>query len=507
MKKSKILAWVLMIALGASTIAYADIPHIEGGVYGDLTPKAGVYQYEEVSWLSGEPIVLTGTVTIPTSIPTTDKYKLTYSYELENTEKSAVLSRKITYDVEKLKNEAVNQTTYKMTVSKLDEQILVGGAVYNIGNYVITKSILEDNTPAVDFYSGSIYTKRLYYRGGTTAKNSTGKVTVESSSDTLVGYKHRWGSSETQIINETISAELKSATTGTTATEKWKGTAQIKMSVMEKDRFDYVKTETQTISFKGNYTQVRTRENVLQYNYDMPTVSGTLLNDKLRAKGQKSIKKTAVIDTKPLIAPKLRDISGYWAEKPILLTTSLELFSPESNYFYPNAKVTRKDFFVALTRVLDDVKPLTKAELIKRSRGTGVTPPFPDIEPGDPYIVFYEYVKTNNLAIGENEDFQPDRPLTRADMIHGVINALGIGDMAPQPPYKTVFKDDASIPSFAKDSIYMANEIGLISPYADGTIKATQQVTRAEAAAMLSKLLDHIRVTITEDYRDKLINR
>ncbi len=508
MKKSKILAWALMIVLGATTIAYADIPHIEGGVYGDLTPKAGVYEYSEVSWLSGEPILLTGTVTVPTTVPTTDKYKMTYSYELENTEENASLSRKITYDIEKLNNSAVNQTTYKMTVSKLDEQIVLNGVAYNIGNYVISKSILEDNTPAVGFYSGSIYTKRLYYRAGTTAKTSTGKVTVESSSETLVGYDHRWGNSETQIINETVSAELKSASSSTTSTtEKWKGTAQIKMSSVEKERFDYTKTETQTISFKGNYTQVRTRENVLQYNYDMPTISGTTINDKLRAKGQKSLKKTAVISAKPLIAPKLRDVSGYWAENQILLTTSLELFSPESNYFYPNAKVTRRDFFIALARVLEDIKPLTNAELIKRSRGNGITPPFTDIEPNDPYINFYEYIKENNLAIGENADFQPDRPLTRADMINGVINALGIEDMAPQPPYKTVFKDDSSIPSFAKDSIYMANEIGLISAYADGTIKPKQQVTRAEAAAMLNKLLDHIRVTITEDYRDKLINR
>lgn len=509
MKKTKILAWALMIVIGATTMAYGDIPQIEGGVYGDLTPKAGVYEYQEVSWLSGEPILMTGTVTVPTTIPTTDKYKVSYTYELENTDESATLSRKITYDVEKLTNEAVGQTTYKMTVNKLDEEVVLGGVTYTIGNYVISKSILEDNTPAVDFYSGSLYTKRLYYRGGTTAKTSTGKVTVESSTDTLVGYKHRWGNSETQIINENISAELKSSTSGSTTstTENWKGTAQIKMSSVEKERFDYVKTETQTISFKGNYTQVRTRENVLQYNYDMPTVGTTAIDNKVRSKGSKSIKKTAVMSTKPLIAPKLRDITGLWAEKQILLTTSLELFSPESNYFYPNAKVTRKDFFVALTRVLDDIKPLTKAELIKRTRGTGTTPPFPDIELGDPYIVFYEYLKDNGLAIGENEDFQPARPLTRADMIHGVINALGIADMAPQPPYKTVFKDDASIPSFAKDSIYMANEIGIISAYSDGTIKPTQQVTRAEAAAMLVKLLDHIRVTITEDYRDKLINR
>ena len=73
--------------------------------------------------------------------------------------------------------------------------------------------MLEDNTPAVDFYSGSIYAKRVYYKNGTVRANA-GKVTVESDTETLVGYKHRWGNSETQIIKENITGEVKKTGTG-----------------------------------------------------------------------------------------------------------------------------------------------------------------------------------------------------------------------------------------------------------------------------------------------------
>lgn len=504
----KILALALVLALGASTLAFADIPHIEGGVSGDVTLKAGVFQYDEVAWISGEPVLMTGTVTIP-AVPTTDKYKINYTYELENTAKQATLSRKITYDVQKLKNASVNQTTYKMTVSKLDETYVYGGDTYTIGSYTISKSVLEDNTPAVNFYSGSVYTKRIFYRNGD-AKTNTGKVTVETNTDTLVGYDHRWGSSETQIINEVLTGELQKAGSGTgatTTTEVWKGSNQVKMSVVEKERFDYVRTDPQTISFKGNYIEIKQQENLLQYTYDMPTVSGTSINDKVRNKGEKNIKRSAVLESKPLITPKLRDTTGHWAEKQILLTTSLELFEAKSNFFAPDSKITRKDFFRGLTRVVADIQPLTKEDIIKRSRGAGTPSPFPDIDPSDPNISFYEFVKDNRMIVGENEDFLPDRPLTRAEMLTAIINTLGIAEMAPQPPYKTTFKDDASIPFWAKDAIYMANEIGLATGYADGTIKPNQYVTRAEAAAMFNKLIDHIRETITEDYRDKLINR
>ena len=119
---------------------------------------------------------------------------------------------------------------------------------------------------------------------------------------------------------------------------------RLKMSVVEKEKFDYVKTDTQTISFKGGYIQVKQQENLLQYTYDMPTVSGTTVTDKTRSKGEKNIKKTAVLDTKPLIAPKLRDTTGHWAEKPILLTTSLELFSQNLISFHRTAKSREKTF-------------------------------------------------------------------------------------------------------------------------------------------------------------------
>ncbi len=88
-----------------------------------------------------------------------------------------------------------------------------------------------------------------------------------------------------------------------------------------------------------------------------------------------------------------------------------------------------------------------------------------------------------------------------------MINSLGIEHLAPSPPYKTGYVDDSSIPTWAKDAIYMANEIGLVRGYQDGYVRPNELVTRAEAAVMIHKFIEHIRNEINYDYREKIINR
>ncbi len=87
-----------------------------------------------------------------------------------------------------------------------------------------------------------------------------------------------------------------------------------------------------------------------------------------------------------------------------------------------------------------------------------------------------------------------------------MINTLGLENLAPMPPYATVYTDDMQIAAWAKDQVYVAGEIGLVSGYADGSIRPKAEMTRAEAAALLVKFIDHIRDTITYDYREKILN-
>jgi hypothetical protein len=67
--------------------------------------------------------------------------------------------------------------------------------------------------------------------------------------------------------------------------------------------------------------------------------------------------------------------------------------------------------------------------------------------------------------------------------------------------------DDADIPDWAMDSIYMAYEVGLVTGYSDGTIRPNNFVSRGEAAVLIESLIGHIKDDITYDYREKIINR
>jgi hypothetical protein len=88
-----------------------------------------------------------------------------------------------------------------------------------------------------------------------------------------------------------------------------------------------------------------------------------------------------------------------------------------------------------------------------------------------------------------------------------IVRALGLENLAPAPPYKTIYLDDDDIPFWAKDSIYMANEIGLITGYDDGTIRPDNFVSRADAAVFIENFINHIKDEISYDYREKIINR
>ena len=86
-----------------------------------------------------------------------------------------------------------------------------------------------------------------------------------------------------------------------------------------------------------------------------------------------------------------------------------------------------------------------------------------------------------------------------------LIRALGFDSMAPNPGYSTYFKDDDSIPGWAKDSIYMAAEIGIVKGDERGNINHSATMTRAEASAMLVRFLEFLESDLQNGYREELI--
>lgn len=190
---SRLLAVTMLLSMLLSVTSFAEISSFEGGVVGDPTLDDGTFEYEEMFFLSGKPIKLVGTVELPDAPKAgASTYSLSYTYELQNTAETVTLSRDVTYDVVEVVNESMQQTTYKADISSLDETITVGGTTYTLGSYLFDESQLIDNTPAVDYFNGNLYSKRKYFINGNQITNE-GVATVEITSDNYIGYKHLWG--------------------------------------------------------------------------------------------------------------------------------------------------------------------------------------------------------------------------------------------------------------------------------------------------------------------------
>lgn len=70
----------------------------------------------------------------------------------------------------------------------------------------------------------------------------------------------------------------------------------------------------------------------------------------------------------------------------------------------------------------------------------------------------------------------------------------------------TKFKDDAQIPKYSKDGIYIANELGLMTgDPITGRFNPDQPLTRAQASVVLERFLNYLESDLKQNYRDDIL--
>ncbi len=508
-----IVCWVIQV----QSVTFGQVVWVDGGLVGDVLVD-GTNEYQEVTFITGEPVVLKGTVTYTLD---NQGYVKSADFSLANAAKNMTLSRSVTYTVttEERPTASGNNTIYSRVINEgnYDETIVAGGNTYTLTKFKYTESKLIDNTPAVDYFSGFLSFERTFAINGDANANGYVEYTIEG--DPLVGYSHEWGKQDTEVIHHEIHSYVPNPDYDpevyrSKAYNEWTGVVDTNMASTQEINFVYQGTNPQNISFRGSYFKTSSEENVLTYDYDLPLLNGGAVDytSDRRNKGDDSLSDSVLLSSNALIAPKLRDIGGHWAEDNIFLTTSLELFDTTKEYFAPDSMISRIEFGKAIVKAINGNLPeFTSTDAYKQLR-PGVETPYLDVFPmkmngeANTDYNYYQYIKDNNIMSGENSYFKPNEPVTRAQAVVIMINALGLQYNAPAPPYRTTFNDDARIPSWARDSIYMANEIGIVSGDLEGNFNADKNLTKAEAAAMLVGFINHIKDDITYDYREKIIN-
>lgn len=513
---SLIFACFLSIGLHA---AFAEVIWVEAGLVGDKLID-GQYEYEEVTFVTGKPIHLKGTVKLSPPLKGKQKYTQTYRFELSNEAEKIALKRDVTFEVVLTTNADLKQTVQKRTLTKYAESIVTPEGTLTLGKFNYLEGRVIDNTPAVDYQSGNLLLEKTLYLNGDARKNS-GSVRYVIDAKPIVGYRHHYGEQESMMVRQ----EIRSTRPSDKGDRVWTGVVDIGLSSLKKTFFEYQYTDPQNISFRGSYFRQLMDENVVTYTYDLyrPEGSGTTggtgattgtagstggapLDTSKRNQGTKRMSNRVAADQQALVIPRIRDIGGLPAERAITLLTAMEGFDVSKEFFAPHTPISRHEFAKALSVVIAGTLPEpTRTEVTRRLR-PGVETPYLDVLPSDPDYHYIERYKTLGLVSGKNRYLKPNELLTRAEMIVMTIRALGIAHIAPNPPYDTIYLDTKKIPEWAKDSVYMGTEIGL-GRGVDGYLHASSHVLREEAAQLLYDLIRHLNDTITPDYREKLLNR
>jgi len=470
MKKiSKYLLSIIFIQLLSSVLltpsTLAKAPDINGGVMNE-------YEYEEVFFLTGTPLVFKGKATVSEK-ENKDQVTTTYKFTLTNGTDNK-LTRSVVYVSTLDNHEDKGQTTSDTVVKSYSEKVTIGkDASYTLEDYQFSEGSVIDNRPASDYSSGNIVGRKIYE-----TKNK--EVITVFLGGKNVGYENFWGATETQLMDYAI--------------ESNQGTAFITSKVSDsKSRVLQYEPHTPSLgSFVGGHSVISKSNMIAEYEYDIPYGAG---------KGTINLNKEKVPTISRLIVPKFRDLANNSSKDAIERLYSLGVFDESSPFFSPYTPMKRYQFTIGLLKAVD----LRVLEQPKKSKVPRKAI-FNDLDAKEKDYPFIESAVEKGIIYGINPTtFAPNAPITRAQAVTIFVRALGMEGRAPSPGYKTNYVDDKKIPNFARDSVYVATELGLIYGDTQNRFNSTQPLTRAQASTMLVRFLDFLENDLKQNYRDDML--
>lgn len=545
MKKTRSLI-LLGISLFMTSVSADAVGIYDGGIYKQTNNNSKTYQYEEVTFVTGKPVVLKGTLT-RTKIEKSkeddllqkaiDKNKKSVKSSTKKSSSNTDTSGKdpiaevaneipITYNGTKISEKynlsgggisltrdltitPINeyykgQIVQKDEISKVKETITAGSVSYTLDSNLseMSESTVIDKKPAIDYYAGNANFNKVY----TTESGDRLIIQMDGKS---AGYESFWGATQTKTMNYTINTEkaessssTTTATTGNNSTTTTttnssdsssvvNGTYTVKSSQNTIKDLIYSDNDPKKISFRGGYIITSQNNAALEYSYD---INGNV------GKGQ--LENANMPDITRLYAPVLTDLQGHYAEDAVKIITSMNGFDPSRKMFLPNAPISRDEFAraVVVTAGLYNNKADKKKTtyILKEEL-------FSDVKTKD---VFYNYVKKavdKNIMIGRDDNkFEPKNPITRAEAVRILTNSLGLDSLIPNGKFNTGFEDQAEIPPWAYDNVYIAQNIGLIEK--GGAFRPNDELTKADASELLLRYIEYMTGDLKEDYMQKILN-
>jgi hypothetical protein len=202
---------------------------------------------------------------------------------------------------------------------------------------------------------------------------------------------------------------------------------------------------------------------------------------------------------------------GHWAESDLRLMFGLEVFKGSGLGFKPEQSMSRAEFAAGMVQIARavpaDPSLATRTSVTRSSKKTTEVSPFKDVSVQNAYYAQIKNAYTRGLLGGKGDGlFGPNESITRANAIVAIIRALGFESLAPQPIAVTGFRDNDSIPAYARNAAYVAKKIGLLQGDSKGNMNPSKKLTRAEGAALFKTLITYLEDGIKKDYMERLVN-
>lgn len=175
------------------------------------------------------------------------------------------------------------------------------------------------------------------------------------------------------------------------------------------------------------------------------------------------------------------DTIGHWAQDDIRIMNAAGIVNGRGkNLFEPNEPITRAEFSAFLIRAF------SLAPLYYQGG-------FDDVKGYEWYAGTVETVTKYNMAQGVGERlFAPDVPITREQVTLMTMNALEMTGVKVNGIKKSPFTDYSKISPWAQDAVNKAVSAGIVSGYFDFTFRPDEKTTRAEAVAILKRMLTYV---------------
>lgn len=428
-------------------------------------------------FLTGYPVKFTGKATVSEK---EGKGIVTSTYKVTLTSTAGdKLNRSAVYVSDLDVREDKGQTTAQTSLKSFSEKITVGTTTYTLDDYQFSQGEVSDNRPASAYYSGNIVGRKIYKVTTKDKKVKPEDITVHITGRNM-GYENFWGATETQIVDNEI------------VTQYGQSFVTSKVSDSKSKTLQYEKHNPSLSSFTGGHAVVSKSNMISEYTYDIPYGSG---------KGTIHLSQENVPKIERLIVPKFRDLSKHWAKDNIERLYSLGIFDENSQFFSPNTPMQRYQYTIGVLKAVD----IRVLEQPKKSR-VPTTSIFNDLNPKDPGYPYIVSAVEKGIIMGSTPDsFNPDGPITRAQAVTILIRALGMEGRAPSPGYRTNYVDNNKIPNWAKDSVYVATELGFVTGDNYNRFNANSPLTRAQASALLVRFLDFLESDLKQNYRDDIL--